>query len=126
MSFRRNRLVARIAVFAVALNAFWPLIAQAQPKDLSLSTTICTVDGGIRTLDLSDEKAPAEDGASKHQKHCKLCIVGGDRVQVLHSAPIAPFQSAARTAETPASAPVAVFLAVPDSPAQPRAPPAFS
>ena len=123
MPLHRNRIAAVLAVLAMALNALWPLIAQAQPKSLALSTTICSIDGSARSIDLLDGKAPADDGAAGHHKHCKLCIVGGDRAQALLPAPVVSFQNPAPAAETPAPAPVADLRFLAASPAQPRAPP---
>ena len=36
MPLRRNRLIAWIAAFAVLLQALWPLLSHARPKDPSL------------------------------------------------------------------------------------------
>jgi len=109
----------------MGLNALWPLLALAQPKDPWLSATICSVDGGVRSIDLTDGKLPA-DGAPVHQKHCKLCVVGGDRAPALVPGPVVSLQNAAPAAETPAPVPVAEFRSTFSSPAQPRAPPCQS
>jgi hypothetical protein len=123
MRLARNRVIALIAVGAMAINALWPLISQAQPRDPTLYATICSVQGGVQTIDLAGGKLPADDGSGKHQQHCKLCVVGGDRVQALPSVPIASFQTSAFVADAIAAHPAAVFRSTSDSPAQPRAPP---
>ncbi len=125
MKAARNRVAALIAMGAMALNALWPLISQAQPKDPTLYTTICSVQGGVQTVDLSGGKLPAdEDG--KHQKHCKLCVAGGDRLQALLPTPAASFRVAASAADTPVVRYAAAPCSTPDSPALPRAPPQAS
>ena len=125
MRLAGNRVVSLIAMGAMALNALWPLISQAQPKDPTLYATICSVQGGVQTIDLSGGKLPAgEDG--KHHKHCRLCFAGGDRLQALLPAPAAPFQIAASAADTPVARPAAAPCSTSDSPALPRAPPQAS
>jgi len=124
MPLYRNRLAALFAVLAMALQGFWPLLAQAQPGGAGSYGTICTVDGST-TVDLSG-KLPADGGAGKHQKHCALCFAGGDRVQALVSVQAQPFATPALVAELPSAWSAAFYCSAADSPAQPRAPPSQS
>jgi hypothetical protein len=123
MLLRRNRFASVLAMLAMALQAFWPLLAQAQPKDPTLYAPICSVQGDGTMVDLSGGKFPVDDGAGKHQKHCKLCVGGNDRVQVLVLAPVDAFRSPVFVAENPAALPPAAVRSTSASPAQPRAPP---
>jgi hypothetical protein len=125
MPLYRNRLAALLAVFAMALQGFWPALAQAQGAKQSLFGTICSVDGA-KSIDLSTGKLPADGGAGKHQKHCALCVAGGDRLQALAPAPAAFAPSSGVAFESPAAQPAAFLLSTPASPAQPRAPPVQS
>lgn len=126
MLLHRSRLAAWLAALAVALQGFWPAVAQAQEASQSLFGTICSVDGA-KTVDLSTGKLPADGGgAGKHQKHCALCVAGGDRLPVLAPAPVLPLLPSAGPAETVASRPAAPFSSASSTPAQPRAPPVQS
>jgi hypothetical protein len=122
---RGNRFGKWLAMSAMALNALWPLISQAQPKEPELFTTICTLEG-MQTVELPVGKVPFDDSAGKHQKHCKLCIGGNDRTQALVSAPADAFRSPIFAVESPSALPAAEVRATSASLAQPRAPPALS
>jgi hypothetical protein len=126
MPLRRNRFASMLAILAMALQAFWPLLAHAQANNPTLYAPICSVQGDGTMVDLSGGKIPADDGAGKHQKHCKHCVGGNDRVQVLVSAPADAFRTPAFVAEKPAAIPAAAVLSSSATPAQPRAPPPFS
>jgi len=100
-----RRIPALIAIFATALNALWPLIAQAQPKDPLLVAVICSGEGGAHALDLT--KKPGGGTAGDHG-HCTLCTLGAglstNTQASIHAVPIGsaglvqlpatPFQSA--------------------------------
>jgi hypothetical protein len=126
MPLRRNRLASVLAMLAMALQVFWPLLAQAQPNDPTSDAPICSVQGDGSRAGFSGGNLPAGDGAGHHQKHCKLCFGGFDRVQVLVPAPCGAFRSQAFVVEAPAALPAASVRSTSASPAQPRAPPAFS
>jgi hypothetical protein len=126
MRFARNRIFALIAMGAMALNALWPLISQAQPRDPALYATICSVQGGVQTIDLSGGGIPADHDGGRHQKHCKLCVAAGDRLQALLPAPVVPLRIAGGTADTPVARPAAAPCSTSDSPALPRAPPSHA
>jgi hypothetical protein len=124
MPLRRNRLAGLLAVFAMALQGFWPALAQAQAQAAgqSLFGTICSVDGA-RSIDLSTGKLPADGGAGKHRKHCALCVAGGERLPVLAPAPVPPLLPSAGPAESVATRPASPLAFASSTPAQPRAPP---
>lgn len=126
MPLRRHRLAFLLATLAMALQAFWPLLAQAQPNDPTSNAPICSVQGDGSRADLSGGNSPPGDGARHQQKHCKLCFGGFDRVQVLVPAPGGAFRSQAFVVEVPAALSAAAVRSSSASPAQPRAPPAFS
>jgi len=123
MPLRRNRLVAWIAAFAVVLQALWPLLSHARPKDPSLMVPVCTIDGVTHYLDLRTGKTPLDERTALHGEHCKLCFFGGDRLQALPPASVDFLQVPAFNAETPAAPPAANYHSASASPAQPRAPP---
>lgn len=122
MQLSRRRSVAWIAAFAVLLQALWPLLSHARPKDASLLVPVCTVDGVTHFLEIKTGKTPLEERRSSHGEHCKLCVFGGDKV----AAVVAPV-SVALISGTSQAVPLAKFvpLAVSTrrSPAHPRAPP---
>lgn len=111
-----------MAILVMALNALWPLIANARPDGAPGLMEICTAQG-IKTL---PDGTPAGDPAANQlQPHCPLCSFGTDKlaavppsvpdllpVQASHAAPAAILHGAA--------------IAAPQhSPAHPRAPPVF-
>jgi len=122
MPLFRNRLTAMLAVLAMVMQGFWPLLAQAQASDASLYGVICSVDGA-KSVELPGSPLPADGGAGKHQKHCALCVAGGDRAQALASAPVEFVFSPVGAAAVPAVQSTAFLPLASPSPAQPRAPP---
>jgi hypothetical protein len=113
-------------VFAIALQALWPLLSHARPQDPTLLAPVCTIDGITHYLDLKTGKAPLDERAALHGEHCKLCFFGGDRLQALPSASVDFLQVLAFNAGTPAALPAPEYRSTSASPAQPRGPPAFS
>ena len=81
-----RRTCAWIAIVAMTLNALWPLLVTAQPKQIP--NEICTV-SGMKTLDGADagHNMPASPAHHDHDKLSDCCTfcVGG-----VHAAPIAP------------------------------------
>lgn len=55
-----------LAIGAMALQALWPLIAQARPARL---VPVCTVGGETHYFEIPGAPSPAD-------KHCQLCFVG--------------------------------------------------
>ena len=119
---RPRRLPAYLAIVAIALQALWPLLAQARPKDVVL-VPVCTVQGVTHYLELPKSGAPIEQKAASQHDHCSFCSGGGDR--------IAPSCTSAFKAIAPSSFAVPaneLVLLEYQSPvvARPRAPPAAS
>jgi len=84
MPLRRSRHVAWIAAAAVLLQALWPLLSHARPKDMSLQVPVCTIDGVTHFLEIKTGKTPLEERTSSHGEHCKLCVFG-DGKQLLNA-----------------------------------------
>lgn len=125
MPLRRSRLVAWIAAFAVLLQALWPVLSHARPKNQPLLASICTVDGVTHLLEIKTGKAPLDERAAKHGEHCKLCVFGDAKDAAVFSGDFDSFLLKSISSEDPAS-PKASFHPATLSPAHPRAPPAAS
>lgn len=111
------------AMLALVLQALWPVLSQAAPRERTELVPLCAVDGTIHLLELKLGETPLEKRAAHQGEHCKLCVFGGDRLAAL---PL-PVVVALRV-DLPAAMPsVAPATLLPDSfshpPAQPRAPP---
>jgi hypothetical protein len=122
MPLRRNRLVAWIATFAVLLQALWPLLSHARPKDASLLVPVCTIDGVTHFLELKTGKTPLDERSSSHGEHCKLCVFGGDKVAVVVAPDAVVLISGALQAR-PLAKFVPLSVSAHRSRAHPRAPP---
>jgi len=112
------------AMLALVLQALWPLVSQAAPRERTELVPLCTVDGVTHFLELKLGKSPLEKRTALHGDHCKLCVFGADRLAALP-----PAESPALVVATvdlrpadPQFAPATAFYSHP--PAQPRAPPA--
>jgi len=123
MPLRRNRFVAWIAAFAVVLQAMWPLLSHAQPKDSSLLVPICSVNGISHYIDLKTGKAPADQRGALFGEHCKLCAFNSDRATALPAGPVVPFAALDIAVEQSSYLPVPLPEPLNHPPAQPRAPP---
>ena len=123
MFLYRNRLAALLAVLAMALQAFWPLLAQARPRIAGELVPVCTVEGVTHYLELPAGKSPLDERSASHGEHCKLCVFGDGKAAAASSLDRAVFLLAGNT--EPSVPNVAVpFLKSPQLlPAQPRAPP---
>jgi hypothetical protein len=88
----RRSTAAWLALAAMALNAAWPLLANAKP---AVELEICTA-GGHAT-----GGAPALPDKGYHASHCNLCPFGAERVATL--------AAKAAALPLPASAPAEVF-----------------
>jgi len=114
----RNRIAAWLALAGIALNASWPLLANARPNTLALPSEVCSATG----LKHSGE-SPLK-GAQP--SHCALCPFNAERGPAISGA--AP----AFLCPMPASGPVRELFSEPqlqaalDPCALPRAPPSFS
>jgi hypothetical protein len=75
----RFRSAAWLAVIAMALQALWPLVAQAKPRS-SVLVPVCTIQGVTHYIELPAGKSPVEQQSEAHHEHCSFCSFGGERV----------------------------------------------
>src|SRR3954471_13426423 len=68
--------VAIVAIVAMALQALWPLIAQAKPHSSTL-VPICTVDGVTHYFELKKGDTPLEKSSAAQHEHCAFCSMDG-------------------------------------------------
>ena len=118
---RLRSLAAYLAFVAMALQAAWPLLAQAAPARVAL-VPVCTVDGVTHFHEVPVRgTAPAEERAAHSSSHCAFCPLGADRIAVSFDGIVLQCRTpSARPAPAVASGPFKpVFL----SAARPRAPP---
>ena len=125
MPLRRNRFAALIAMLAMALQALWPLVAQAKPRVAGIQVPVCTIEGITHYTELPAPDSPVEKSSAAHHEHCKMCVFGAERLAVL---PVTtPF---VKVDQRPDRTPESLFaVSSPSSfhrPALPRAPPAAS
>ncbi len=120
-----RRFAALAAVLAVTLQALWPLLSHARPKEAALLAPVCTVDGVTHYLEIKPGRTPLDERSASHGEHCKLCVFGGDRDAVLPSAiaPVLVAQSTMPDIRLPAGPPADPLHLLS---ARPRAPPKIS
>ena len=125
MPLYRNRTAALLAIFAIALQALWPLLAQAKPNLAGERVPVCTIEGITHYVELPAVDTPVEKRSAAHHEHCKVCVFGAEKLAVAGS----PAPQAALDAPVDAPrASVAVHFSPPafERPALPRAPPPTS
>ena len=125
LSRAARRFAALAAMFAITLQALWPLLSHARPEDPSLLVPVCTVDGITHYLELKPGKSPLDERTASHGEHCKLCVFGDGKGIALIAPDFAPLLlkgRAHRSTEFPRTSPYETTLL----PAQPRAPPRSS
>ena len=124
MLFSRSTLLRAcwLAVVLMALNALWPLIANARPASAAAYTEICTA-GGM-------QRVPVDGGGTRAPElsltqHCASCAFGGDRAEAPPAAPVLSVSVPAQGAIQPVAEPASgrAFSGYPCAP--PRAPPGF-
>jgi hypothetical protein len=107
----------------MALQALWPLLAQAKPRS-SVLVPVCTVQGVTHYIELPSGKTPAEEQAAGHHQHCAFCSFGGER------ASLSPFLQSIISTRIEEAQPLHVDVceirSEKSSFARPRAPPAVS
>ena len=123
MPLYRNRAAALLATLALALQVFFPLLAQAHSGS-GLYTTICSVGGIGRSVEIPGVP-PADQSPAKQVKHCPLCG-GTDRSQAILDVSLPVLSVPAGPIELPAEPALPSFRNTAVSPAHPRAPPAQS
>src|SRR4051812_1543375 len=121
---RRGRTIwAYLACLAMALQALWPLIAQAKPRSVTL-VPVCTVQGVTHYIEMPGGASPLEQKSSAQHEHCSYCSFGGERA-ILPSVD-ANVVAAGISRPCGISIDEAVFLKNTDFAAgRPRAPPFF-
>ena len=115
-----RRLALFLATLAIALQALWPLLAQAKPRS-AIQVPVCTVEGVTHYIELPAGETPLEQRSSTNHEHCGFCTLAGDRVAPAQLAGLLVFTEY-KAARPPA------LRAVPaerpnHSSAKPRAPP---
>ncbi len=115
----RNRIAAWLALAGIALNASWPLLANARPHAPALPSEVCTATG---------QKHAGESPLSKgvRPSHCTLCLFNAERGAALASAAGAIFAATPATAQEPEFCETPLPAGAFDPTAPPRAPPHFS
>jgi hypothetical protein len=109
-----RRLFARVAAFAVAFGALWPLVSVAKPHAPEIPLFLCTQAGGP----VQHPGAPASAG---DEFHCPLCIATTDAVlPAIAASPVAALVDADASRDGGAAPPDQLFLA---RPPPSRAPP---
>ena len=122
----RTRFPAWLAILAIALQALWPLLAQARPSAPRHLVPLCSVGGVVRSVELPGARPPLEQRSAAFHGHCGLCVPGAERSAALPPAPLPPLRvvlAALVVDERDRAAPIAVQF---DWPADARAPPAHS
>lgn len=119
------RFTSWLAILAMALNALWPLLANAKPAGFSPLAEICTAQG-VKSIAAESGTSSNDSGAKHLQPHCPLCSFGTDKVSAPPSAPLridaaAVFGNVSFIAVQPAESRSDIR-----TPAHPRAPPAHS
>src|SRR5215471_118383 len=93
---RPRRLAAWLALLAIALQAFWPLLAQAKPKNVVL-VPVCTVQGVTHYVELPKSGVPVERRAASQHDHCSFCASGGERAALASAFPVLKFMDVSST-----------------------------
>ncbi len=126
MPLRRNSLVAWIAAFAVVVQALWPLLSHARPKDSSLLVPVCTIDGITHYLEIKTGKTPLDERTALHGDHCKLCFFGVQKFIALTPQNVVSFLAPDASDPIAISQPFSFSEPASHPSAQPRAPPELS
>ena len=119
----RNRIAAWLALAAIALNASWPLLANAKPAVPALPSEICSATG----LNHAAGGAPADpQDKGIHASHCTLCPFSAERNAAIPYVGQALLRSVPAVSHVfaPGDAPQAQTALFPAAP--PRAPPDLS
>ena len=120
-----SRFTAWLAILAMALNALWPLIANAKPAGASSLMEVCTA-RGLKALAGEPVSSPDDAGAKHLQPHCPLCSFGTDKVSAPPAAPLYLAPAAASGCGPSVASQSAESRSDIRFPAHPRAPPASS
>ena len=116
-----SRFTVWLAILAMALNALWPLIANAKPSGVESLFEICTTQG-LKAV-AGDASSQGDEGAKHLQPHCPLCSHGLDKAIALPSS-LPSMAKLAVVGSAIAIAPESRSFDAPRfNPARPRAPP---
>jgi hypothetical protein len=119
----RSRIAIWLALTGMALNASWPLLANAKTSVPALPSEICSATGPKPAGESLPGDAP---GKSVQPSHCTLCPFNAERGPVISgTAPVlvSPAPDCGRVREFFAGRQPQAAL---DPPAPPRAPPFYS
>jgi hypothetical protein len=119
----RSRIAAWIALAGMALNAFWPLLANARPNVPALSSEICSATGLQHTAENSPGEAP---GKSVRPSHCTLCPFNAERGPAISGAASTLLFPTPACEKAPASFTGSLLQTAPVLSGSPRSPPALS
>jgi hypothetical protein len=120
---KQRPVAAYLAILAIALQALWPLLAQAKPKNAVL-VPVCTVQGVTHYIELPSNGTPVEQHAASQHDHCSFCSFGGERAALASFLP--PVLSARIDETAPRHVAVSEVRSAKPYSARPRAPPAVS
>jgi len=112
----RSRIAAWLALAGMALNASWPLLANARPNAAALPSEVCSATGQKHT-----GESPLSKGAQP--SHCTLCPFNAERGAALAPAAGAIFAPTPTAAQEPEFCETPLPAAAFDPTAPPRAPP---
>ena len=110
---RFSRAPAWFAILAIAVQASWPLLAQARPRALNALDSVCSAEKG----------APSGHHESPTPDHCKLCATSFERPLSAVVSPFFALFDAARTHEAVYSDVALAGLRCTAISGSPRAPP---
>jgi len=119
----RSRIAAWLALAGMALNASWPLLANARPNAPALASEICSATG----LNHAAGGGPADSpNKNVHASHCSLCPFNAERGAAISHVAQRRLPSAPAVARVVArdDAPQPKLALHPAAP--PRAPPVLS
>jgi len=118
----RNGTAAWFALAGMALNGFWPLLANARPNVPALPSEICTATGLKHSEGLPGEGP----GKSVQPSHCTLCPFNSERGPAISGAASALVCPMPDCGQAPAFFTVSRLQAAPVFSGSPRSPPALS
>jgi hypothetical protein len=124
LAHRISRRTAWLAVFAVLLNTFAPLISHANAsKSSGTWIEVCTA-GGVEHVDVADGPGNAQDtpATGGSGAHCPYCLPHGASFGLPPATPLSvPVVAAAHAAQSPGDSTCRLLLLW--AAHQPRAPP---
>ena len=124
MTRRRRRYALFLAVFAIGLQALWPLLAQAKPRS-AIQVPVCTVEGVTHYIELPGDDTLLDERSSSNHEHCAFCMLAADRISCTSAADSWLLVAADISSVVLLSAPAPRMQSLARSPGRPRAPPAI-